>query len=159
MKRLCISLTTLLLLSLACNFGGVANLVATPTSVPAPTQPSGPRGHCGDGVCDGPENAGNCPADCPAAVPETPTEAPSLPTPTRPAPEPQASPPADRCGDGICDEHERNNPQLCPQDCEDLPATEPTSTEEEPAPSTPTPATAPAAGVALASMPNGDVGN
>ena len=117
MKRLCISLTTLLLLSLACNFGGVAKFAATPTSVPAPTQPSGPRGHCGDGVCDGPENAGNCPADCPAAVPETPTEAPSLPTPTRPAPEPQASPPADRCGDGICDEHERNNPQLCPQDC------------------------------------------
>ena len=27
-------------------------------------------------------------------------------------------PPAGKCGDGICDEKEKNNPNLCPQDCE-----------------------------------------
>jgi pimeloyl-ACP methyl ester carboxylesterase len=115
MKRLCLSLTTLLLLSLACNFGGVARFVATPTSTPAPTQPSSPRGRCGDGVCDGPENPANCAADCPAAIPEAPTEAPSLPTPTQPAPAPQPSGPAGRCGDGVCDGPE--NPASCPDDC------------------------------------------
>ena len=26
------------------------------------------------------------------------------------------------CGDGICDQHESNNPNLCPRDCEDPPA-------------------------------------
>lgn len=56
----------------------------TPTQ-PAPVpQPSGPRGRCGDGVCDGPENVTNCPEDCaqPLAVPtKTPTLAPT-PTPT-----------------------------------------------------------------------------
>ena len=31
------------------------------------------------------------------------------------------APPNHPCGDGVCDDVERNNPQLCPRDCEDRP--------------------------------------
>jgi hypothetical protein len=63
-KRLALCTSILILSVLACNFGGVAKFAAIPTSAPAPTQPGGPVGRCGDGVCDGPENAQNCPRDC-----------------------------------------------------------------------------------------------
>ncbi len=73
MKRSLVPLTALVLLALACNL----EQAATPTSAPAttqaptstpplPTPPGGSERRCGDGVCDGPENAGNCPEDCPA---------------------------------------------------------------------------------------------
>ncbi|MFW6116076.1 MAG: hypothetical protein ACOC7Y_03325, partial [Chloroflexota bacterium] len=50
-----------------------------PTAEPTPTLPpsaaTGER-HCGDGVCDGPENADNCPEDCGAGPAATPTPVP-----------------------------------------------------------------------------------
>jgi hypothetical protein len=49
----------LLLFSLACSLAGTAS--------PEPTLPVS-QNRCGDLVCDGPENAQNCPADCAAAV-------------------------------------------------------------------------------------------
>ena len=91
MKRLTIVVTLVVLSSLACSLSGVG-LEPTqpptptptaepptqtvessaPTEVPAtPTPPASPtkatlesEKRCGDGVCDGPENVGNCPEDC-----------------------------------------------------------------------------------------------
>lgn len=135
MKQPFILLTILIVMVVACRCGGKATSLSEP---PAPaTQASGPAGRCGDGVCSGPENAAYCPADCAA-----PTETPSLPTPTRAASKPQASRPAGHCGDGECDAYERQNPQVCPQDCEALPTTEPASTVTAAAPPTPTSAPA-----------------
>ena len=56
------------LFSLACGLSQTA-MPAAPTS----TAPPLPKGRCGDGVCDGPEDAASCPDDCaltsePAAV-------------------------------------------------------------------------------------------
>jgi len=68
MKRLVVPVIALILLALACNM----EQAPTPTSAPATIQPptftppSGSGGRCGDGICDGPENAANCPEDCPA---------------------------------------------------------------------------------------------
>ena len=70
MKRFAIPLTALILLALACNL----EQAAIPTSAPATVEPSpntptpsgGSERHCGDGICDGPENKTNCPEDCPA---------------------------------------------------------------------------------------------
>jgi len=56
----------LICLSLACNLG----TTAAPTAQPARGgQSSDQDGRCGDGVCEGPENGGNCPVDCPTADP------------------------------------------------------------------------------------------
>ncbi len=41
---------------------------AIPTQTPAATVPAVSSSPCGDGVCSGPENAVNCPADCSAAT-------------------------------------------------------------------------------------------
>jgi len=49
---------------MACNIWGLASPVPTPTDR-AEDAVSGKR--CGDGVCDGPETADTCPADCSAA--------------------------------------------------------------------------------------------
>ncbi len=57
MKRLFAILTTLILFSMACSLTG-----NDPEAQPAPQS----ENRCGDQVCDGPENFGNCPADCPA---------------------------------------------------------------------------------------------
>jgi hypothetical protein len=49
------------------------------------------------------------------------TQAPATPTTVeQPQPSPPAkdAPPAGRCGDGICDEAEQDNPNLCPKDCQ-----------------------------------------
>jgi pimeloyl-ACP methyl ester carboxylesterase len=78
MKRLTLCIGILVLSVLACNFS--VGLGVTPTLSPAPTltaepptatKPSPPTkpagkgpGRCGDGVCDGPENADICPQDC-----------------------------------------------------------------------------------------------
>jgi hypothetical protein len=68
------------------------------TSAPAggtTTPTDGPAGGaCGDGRCEGPETADNCPQDCA----ETATTA-----------------PPGGCGDGVCDGPE--NDQTCPEDC------------------------------------------
>lgn len=61
MRRLWILLSLLVLISLACSLtgGGV-----TPTPTPTPAV-GGPRhAHCGDGICNGPENHQRCPQDC-----------------------------------------------------------------------------------------------
>jgi hypothetical protein len=72
----------------------------TSTPIPSPTPPEGSQ--CGDGVCDGPEDAQNCPQDCQAS---------------------QVNPPGSPCGDGICDAPEDD--QNCPQDCQEQQTTTP----------------------------------
>lgn len=63
MKRVLILITMLILLALACSLPGLSAGTAEPTTNPsllAPAQES----PCGDGVCQGPENAQKCPEDC-----------------------------------------------------------------------------------------------
>lgn len=71
MKRLTVSLTLLVLLALACNLEQAVTSTPVPVSASTPAPTDTPTGQserrCGDGVCDGPENAANCPQDCPAA--------------------------------------------------------------------------------------------
>lgn len=79
MKRLLIPIIMLILLAPACSSlsGSSAN---TPTAAAQPSPlPPDQGSPCGDGVCRGPENAQNCPADC-AAGSE------SQPSPISPAP-------------------------------------------------------------------------
>jgi hypothetical protein len=79
MKRLVIVIAVLLLLTQACSLQ-----TEDKTSEGAPEAQSEKR--CGDGVCDGPENAQNCPADCvasPASQPDQPVE----PAPAEPVDE------------------------------------------------------------------------
>jgi len=66
MKRSIPIIIVLIILSLACSLSGITNKAEEST---APNQPP-PQGEkrCGDGVCDGPENADNCPEDCSAVV-------------------------------------------------------------------------------------------
>jgi hypothetical protein len=85
----------------------------------------------------------------PAAAPEAPAE--PTATPAQPPPPPTPAPPEkpaakSPCGDGVCDEVEQKNPDLCPQDCAPAPTekaeapTEPAATATpEPKPPTPTP--------------------
>ncbi len=48
-------------------------------------------------------------------TPEGPT---ATPSPTAEAPPPPSSPaPPSSCGDGVCDAHERQHPDRCPEDC------------------------------------------
>jgi pimeloyl-ACP methyl ester carboxylesterase len=78
MKRLLLCLVFLTLTISAC---GIADQEPTPVPDPTvrpvdptssllpPTQPAGEsESRCGDGVCDGPETAENCPEDCAAAT-------------------------------------------------------------------------------------------
>lgn len=55
-------------LSLACSLGSAlaqpTEMIGGEISAPAPTPASESEKRCGDGVCDGPENAENCPEDC-----------------------------------------------------------------------------------------------
>ncbi len=61
------------------------------------------------------------------------------PTATSPPPEKPAA--AGRCGDGVCDEMEQGDPDLCPQDCADtVPPTEPPLAGLPPTTPTPLPA-------------------
>ncbi len=72
MKRLYLALSILVLLSLACSLVG---LIGGGEESAAPTEtPRQSEKRCGDGVCDGPENANNCTEDCQAAgIPEATT--------------------------------------------------------------------------------------
>jgi pimeloyl-ACP methyl ester carboxylesterase len=74
MKRL-FSILILLVFSLSCSLTGAARPTTEPTvetaAVPSSTPESGQApsqgkadSPCGNGVCEGPENAQNCPADC-----------------------------------------------------------------------------------------------
>ena len=94
----------------------------------------GSPGKCGDRVCDQAEqeDPSLCPKDCePTTVPTEalPTEVPATATPIpatapsgAPAGECEAPKPGDKCGDGVCDEAEQGDPNLCPQDCADAAA-------------------------------------
>jgi pimeloyl-ACP methyl ester carboxylesterase len=62
MKRLMVFLISLVLLGLACN--SEQAVTSAPTFVPTDTPAAQSEKRCGDGVCDGPENAENCPQDC-----------------------------------------------------------------------------------------------
>jgi hypothetical protein len=64
MKHLTLLLASLLLLSLACSLSGEGQ-----------ETPPVSQGKCGDGICDGPENAQNCPEDCQAGVGDSAGEA------------------------------------------------------------------------------------
>jgi len=57
MKRVVISCVLLAMLGVACSQGASDGPTATPM---------GSEGRCGDGVCDGPEDATRCPQDCDA---------------------------------------------------------------------------------------------
>jgi len=46
----------------------VLSACAAPVQTPAATVPAVGSGPCGDGACNGPENAQNCPADCPSST-------------------------------------------------------------------------------------------
>ncbi len=100
-----IAAALMLLAALACGpLGGGETPEATETPSPAAT-PAGPgpaEGHCGDGVCDGPENSETCPQDCGEYGVHTPV------------------PFQGRCGDGTCEGPE--NTTNCPQDCEEAAA-------------------------------------
>jgi len=104
-----------------------------PETAPAAQEPRGPA-KCGDGVCDQAEqeDPGLCPQDCeptsvPTEVPPTQPPPTATPMPETPAPEPatpdgEGTGPGDKCGDGVCDEAEQADPNLCPQDCPDATA-------------------------------------
>ncbi len=135
----------------------------TPTPIPPTQTPAPPvaKSRCGDGICDEAERSDPklCPQDCappptqtpppPAAtaIPPTPTPKPPPPTPTAPRPSPTAVPPtpaakpeatkpAGKCGDGVCDEAEKKDPKLCPQDCAALPTAVPAATKATTPPAT-----------------------
>ncbi len=95
MQRLSIYVTrfliliTVALLLVACGLTTPTATVPASTLVVSPVEPSPPtaqppteapaaKGRCGDGICDGPENAQTCPQDC-AETAATPT--PPVPTP------------------------------------------------------------------------------
>ena len=60
MKRFVLPLTLLIALTMACSLSGLTGDEAA-TNDDSPPQS---EERCGDNVCDGPENAENCPADC-----------------------------------------------------------------------------------------------
>ncbi len=68
MKRALFACVGLLCVALACSFGrssGVGTPSATPAAPsPSATPPARSERHCGDGICDGPENESLCPQDC-----------------------------------------------------------------------------------------------
>ncbi len=82
MKRTLLSL--LILISMACTLSGFSGEDIPPTEDAAPVQS---ENRCGDGVCDGPENAANCPDDCEVSPPQAEESAPesvcALPNPQR----------------------------------------------------------------------------
>ncbi len=84
------------------------------------TPACGPQGGCGNGTCDGQEDAESCPQDCAGAAAIT-------PGPTTPA--------SATCGDGACDAHE--NAQICPQDCTRTAAPSPPVRPPAPTPASP----------------------
>jgi hypothetical protein len=77
-----LSLVVLASLTLACSLPGVPSVSdvippgeGTPAAQPPAETPSSEQ-RCGDGLCDGPENAETCPQDCGAPPAETPVAPP-----------------------------------------------------------------------------------
>ena len=68
MKRVSLVLAFLLTLSLACSLTSLSEGTGEDDAPSTPSPQSEKR--CGDGVCDGPENPQNCPADCTAPTGE-----------------------------------------------------------------------------------------
>jgi pimeloyl-ACP methyl ester carboxylesterase len=60
-----IILSAICLFLAGCNFGRAGSTVPP---IPGKAGPSASGKFCGDGVCDGPENAGSCPQDCASAT-------------------------------------------------------------------------------------------
>ena len=93
--KITLPLIALMLLALACSLVGAE---PEPIQLPLPTEaeieptkeapPPESEKRCGDGICDGPENADNCPQDCdeedksPPAVEDTPGEEHRVTNPT-----------------------------------------------------------------------------
>jgi hypothetical protein len=102
--------------------------------VAATTPPPG-QDLCGDGLCDEVEqkNPDLCPQDCATAEPPSAGHADVVSDTGWVVTGTEDLPPSeDRCGDGACDEQERENPELCPEDC-----ITPTATLELPTPNVP----------------------
>jgi len=68
MKRTILILTLLITLSQACSLSGLTG--GGDDTVIQNEPPPQSENRCGDDVCDGPENTGNCPEDCNAAIPD-----------------------------------------------------------------------------------------
>ena len=87
MKYLVLLFTLLLVLTVSCR-PGTPTVAPTATPLVPDSIPPGGQNPCGDGLCNGPENATNCPQDCPP-----PTQA-AQPTKTpagaEPGPEPDS---------------------------------------------------------------------
>src|SRR4030042_4645131 len=82
-----LSLTVLVSLTLACSLPGLPSVSdvlpggeETPAA-PPPVETPVSEQQCGDGVCDGPENAETCPQDCQAPPGGTPGAPPPMGTP------------------------------------------------------------------------------
>ncbi len=76
MRHAILIFAVLMLLALACNLTSPADQIAPPTGdEPPPRQTASPlpASPCGDGICQGPENARNCPEDCGEPPQEAPT--------------------------------------------------------------------------------------
>ena len=90
--RLAHVMLTVLALVTTSSCSGISSPGGSPTSPPTPTQPADEsKRRCGDGVCDGPETAENCPEDCAAPTTEaqpTPTSAAAEEIEARPGEEP-----------------------------------------------------------------------
>jgi len=82
-----LSLTVLASFTLACSFCGLPGVgdvipgVEETPAAPPPVETPVSEQQCGDGVCDGPENAETCPQDCEAPPGETPVAPPTAGTP------------------------------------------------------------------------------
>jgi len=85
MKRVSLVLAFLLTLSLACSLTSLSEGTGEDGAPSTPSPQSEKR--CGDGVCDGPENPQNCPADCTAPTGE------AQPSATATGPEPPSGEP------------------------------------------------------------------
>ncbi|MBN1991769.1 MAG: hypothetical protein JW953_03630 [Anaerolineae bacterium] len=82
MRSLTIFIIFLLLFLPACSLGNLAPAAPLTTDNPtlaSPDRPGEAPGHCGDEVCDGPENATNCPQDCDRPTPTPLAETPAIP--------------------------------------------------------------------------------
>lgn len=74
MKHFFTLLSLLIATSLACSLGNSSTPVPSTVTLPPPagtSLPVPPANPCGDGTCEEPETAQNCPADCPAPATES----------------------------------------------------------------------------------------
>lgn len=67
-KRIVLLVLMLVVVSLACSLGSPTQSPTGDPSTAGMPPATVPRGSCGDGFCEGPENAINCAADCPSTA-------------------------------------------------------------------------------------------